>query len=255
MSCAMRFARYAKSRNGRDVSLPAAKPMETGRTGPKTARTTRRSSHRGRSRKKKKAKHPLRKIIIIVVILALAAAGVVYWMNSRHYEDTDDAQVDGHISGISARVAGTVTAVYFEENQFVKAGQVVVDLDPSDYKVAVEQARSQLAQAQAQTQAEQPNVPVTQVTNQTTIANASSDVASAQAAIAASSRIMTQRWRRFAKRKPTARKRRPMWKGTGRWRTKTKCRASSSTRWWPRPRPWRRRWRPVKPARSPHRTG
>lgn len=132
-----------------------------------------------------KAKHPRRKFLILAAALVILAIAVVWWLKSRHYEDTDDAQVDAHISGIAARVAGTVTAVYFDENQLVQAGDVIADLDPRDAKVAVEQARSQLAQAQAQTQAEQPNVPVTEVTNQTNIATASSDVESAQAGVAA----------------------------------------------------------------------
>ena len=134
------------------------------------------------------AKHPRRKFIILGVVVIFAGVALVWWLNARHYEDTDDAQVDGHISGVAARIAGTVTGVYVEEDQFVSAGQVIVDLDPHDYQVAVEQARSQLLQAQSQTQAEQPNVPVTQVTNQTNIATASADVESAQAGIAASQR-------------------------------------------------------------------
>jgi membrane fusion protein, multidrug efflux system len=133
----------------------------------------------------KKTSHPLRNAIIIIVAVLAAAVALIWWLHARHFEDTDDAEVDGHISGIAARVAGTVTGVYFEENQFVQAGQVVADLDPRDYQLALEQARSQLRQAQAQTQAEQPNVPVTQVTNQTNIATTTSEVTSGEAAVAA----------------------------------------------------------------------
>lgn len=132
-----------------------------------------------------KPAHPRRKWIVLGVVLILVVGGAIWWLNSRHFEDTDDAEIDGHISGVAARIAGTVTAVYFEENQTVQPGQVLADLDPRDYKIAVEQARSQLAEAQAQTLAEQPNVPVTEVTNQTNIATASSSVESAQAAVAA----------------------------------------------------------------------
>ena len=147
-----------------------------------------RDEARGESQKEEQPKHPRRKWIILIVVLILAAGALVWWLNARHYEDTDDAQVDGHISGVAARIAGTVTGVYVEEDQFVPAGEVIVDLDPHDYQVAVEQARSQLLQAQAQTQAEQPNVPVTEVTNQTNIATASADVESAQAGVAAAQR-------------------------------------------------------------------
>jgi len=135
-----------------------------------------------------KKPHPLRKWIILAAIIVIAVAGLIFWLNERNYEDTDDAFIDGHISGIAARVAGTITAVYFEEDQSVKAGQDLVDLDPRDYEVALEQARSQLAQAEAQRQATQPNIPVTQVTNQTQIATTSADVASAEAGVTAAER-------------------------------------------------------------------
>jgi membrane fusion protein (multidrug efflux system) len=135
-----------------------------------------------------KKPHTLRNIAIIAVVIVIAISGFLYWRYSNQFEDTDDATVDGHISGISSRIAGTVVGVYFEENQFVKAGQTLADLDPRDYKVALAQARSQLLEAQAQTQAEQPNVPVTQVSNATNISTAGSDIASAEAGVGAAER-------------------------------------------------------------------
>ena len=132
-----------------------------------------------------KQPHRLRKILLIILALVLIAIGIAYWLYSRQFEDTDDAQVDGHINGITARVSGTVTGVYVEENQFVKAGQILVDLDPRDNKVAVAVAQSQLAQAQAESQAERPNVPVTETNTRTAIATAAGDVANAEAAVAA----------------------------------------------------------------------
>ena len=135
-----------------------------------------------------KKPHPLRKVIIIGAILVLAIACLLWWLHARNFESTDDAEVDAHISGLAARIAGTVTGVYAEEDQFVKAGEVLVDLDPRDYKTALDQAQGQLSQALNQTTAEQPNVPVTQVTNQTNIETANSSVAAAGAAVAASER-------------------------------------------------------------------
>ncbi|HLJ47716.1 MAG TPA: HlyD family secretion protein [Bryobacteraceae bacterium] len=135
-----------------------------------------------------KKPHPIRKAIIIIAVAIVAIGGILFWLHSRHFESTDDAYIDGHISGIASRIAGTITAVYLEENQSVKAGEVLVDLDPRDNKVALEQARSQLAQAQEQTQAQQPNVPVTAVTNQTQISTTSSEVSSAEAGLAAAER-------------------------------------------------------------------
>jgi membrane fusion protein, multidrug efflux system len=148
------------------------------------------SVDRGQEEKEQKEKkpHPVRKALIIVGAVIVAVVVLAWWLHSRHFEDTDDAYVDAHISGIAARVAGTVTGVYVEENDSVKAGQTLVDLDPRDYQVAVEQARSQLQQAQEQTEAEQPNVPVTEVTNQTNISTTQAEVLSAQAAVSAAER-------------------------------------------------------------------
>ncbi len=77
--------------------------------------------------------------------------------------DTDDAQVNGHLIQVSARIAGQVAKVYVDENQVVKAGDVIAELDPSDYKVAVENAEAALASAQANAAAANVNVPITTV--------------------------------------------------------------------------------------------
>ena len=138
----------------------------------------------GKQEQEKKP-HPVRKVILIAIAVVLLTGGALFWLNSRHYESTDDAFVDGHTSGIAARVAGTVTNVYVEENEFVKAGQVLVDLDPRDYESALAQARAQLLQADAQTQAELPNVLLTEVTNQTNIATTAAEVVSAEAGVTA----------------------------------------------------------------------
>jgi membrane fusion protein (multidrug efflux system) len=144
--------------------------------------------NRERQTGKPESSHGLRHIIIAVLIVAMLTGGVLYWLNSRHYEDTDDAQVDGHISGIATRVAGTITGVYAMENDPVQVGQLLADLDPRDYQAAVDHARGELARAQAEMRAEQPNVPLTQVTTQTTIATSGTDVSAAEAAVAAAER-------------------------------------------------------------------
>jgi len=133
-------------------------------------------------------RHPVRNTIIAIVAAAVLIGGVLYWLSSRHYEDTDDAQVDGHISGIGTRIAGTITGIYVEENAHVQAGQLLADLDPRDYQAAANEAKAQLARAQAEVLAEQPNIPLTQVTTQTTIATSQTDVAAADAAVGAAER-------------------------------------------------------------------
>jgi len=146
------------------------------------------AEHKEAKDEQQKKPHPLRKVIIVAIVLLLLVGGGLWWLHSRHFEGTDDATVDAHTSGIAARVAGTIVGVYVEENQFVKSGEVVVDLDPRDYKAALAQAQGQLRQALGQAAAEQPNIPVTQVTNATTIATSSSAVTGAQAGVAAAER-------------------------------------------------------------------
>jgi membrane fusion protein (multidrug efflux system) len=92
---------------------------------------------------------PARIALGLVLTAILFVAGYHFWNYLESYEDTDDAQVDGYLDPISSRINGTINAVYVDNNQSVKAGQLLVQLDPSDYQVALEQARAQLAQADA----------------------------------------------------------------------------------------------------------
>jgi len=119
----------------------------------------------------------------VIIVGALA-----FWLYSRGYESTDDAQVDGHLNGITARIDGDVKAVHAEENQSVKAGDVLVELDPRDFQVAVELAQAQLLRAQANERAENPNLPIIRSTSETNVSTSKSEVANAEAALAAAER-------------------------------------------------------------------
>ncbi|HKE29488.1 MAG TPA: HlyD family secretion protein [Bryobacteraceae bacterium] len=121
----------------------------------------------------------------LIVGVILAVGGFLFWRYSQTYESTDDAEVDGHLVGVNSRIQGTVTGVHAEENQTVKAGQLLVEIDPRDYQVAATQGKADLAQAEAGIQAENPNVPITEVTSETTISTTQADVANATAAVAA----------------------------------------------------------------------
>jgi len=127
-------------------------------------------------------------IIFFLVLLIAAGVGIYFWLQSRQFESTDDAQVEAHLNSISARVDGSITRVYVDNNQFVKAGDPLVDLDPRDFQVAIDQARAQLAQARSQVTAQQPNVPITQVESSTNITGAEADVANAVAAVGVAER-------------------------------------------------------------------
>ncbi len=122
-----------------------------------------------------------RRTIVFVVLGVLVVAGFLYWLHSRNFEDTDDAQIDGNITAVSSRVPGTVVAVHVEDNQPVKSGDLLVELDPADLQVALAQAKAAVALAQAQLEAEQPGVPITQTSNRAQVQSAEDEVASAQA--------------------------------------------------------------------------
>jgi membrane fusion protein (multidrug efflux system) len=132
--------------------------------------------------------HPARVLIGGAVLICLAVGASFVWKYLQSYESTDDAQIDGHMNMISTRIPGTVKAVHIRENQPVTAGQLLAEIDPTDYTVAVAQAEANLAQARARVQAAHPAVPITQTTTETTIAAASSEIAGAEAAVAAAER-------------------------------------------------------------------
>jgi len=129
-----------------------------------------------------KPKKSRRGLIIIVVLILLIAGGLFYW-HSTFYEDTDDAQVNGHLIQISTRISGTVIDVKVNENQYVPKGTVIAELDPADYQVAVENAQASLAGAKANAVAAGVNVPITSINTGSTLRSASSDVSSAQASV------------------------------------------------------------------------
>jgi membrane fusion protein, multidrug efflux system len=91
-----------------------------------------------------------RNLILVLLLLVAAAVAVPGWRYLSSYEDTDDAQVDGHIIAVSSRINGTIVGVYVVDTQPVREGQVLADIDPADYVVAIEGARAKLSQAQAQ---------------------------------------------------------------------------------------------------------
>ena len=125
-----------------------------------------------------------RKGIAIVVLVVLAAVAVGLWWRSTFSEDTDDAQINGHLIQISSRIGGQVVKVAVGENQMVKQGDLIAELDPKDYQVAVENAEAALASAQANAAAANVNVPITTVNTGSNLSSAGADVSGAQASMA-----------------------------------------------------------------------
>jgi membrane fusion protein, multidrug efflux system len=129
-----------------------------------------------------------RRGIIIVGIAVVVVVALAIWWHSTFSEDTDDAQVNGHLIQVSARVGGQVLKVDVEENQTVKAGDPIVELDPSDYQVAVENAEAALASAKANAAVASVNVPITTVNTGSNLSSAGHDVSGTQAAVAQAER-------------------------------------------------------------------
>ena len=123
-------------------------------------------------------------IVFLLVIAALALVGW-FWWDSRHWESTDDAEIDGHIYPVNARVSGQVVKVNFDDGQVVRKGDVLVQVDPTDYQVALERAKADYADAQAQALAARYGVPVQSVGSVSQIRSAGADMASALSGVVA----------------------------------------------------------------------
>jgi len=101
-------------------------------------------------------------------LLALAAVAVVaglgWWIYAQQFESTDDAQIDGHLDAISARISGTVIYINpkVENNQSVEAGTLLLELDPNDYQAELDHAKGELATREGEAHSAGVNVPITQ---------------------------------------------------------------------------------------------
>jgi len=124
-----------------------------------------------------------RRGIILVVLVLIVVAAAAFWWRSTFYEDTDDAQVSGHLIQVSARIQGQIRKVYVDENQPVKAGDVIAELDPRDYQVAVENAKAALASAAANASAANVNVPLTAINTGSTLSSASAQLSGSHAQV------------------------------------------------------------------------
>jgi membrane fusion protein, multidrug efflux system len=138
---------------------------------------------------KRPGRHRMR-LIALIVLLPLLIGGYFLWRYLQSYESTDDAQVDGHIHPISARVGGYLKQVLVNDEQIVKAGDPLVVIDTQDYAVAVARSEGDLAEAQASHLGSRTNVPVTSATTTSTLDSAQSNLADTQAALVSAQRQM-----------------------------------------------------------------
>ena len=128
----------------------------------------------------------LGRILIVFALLVLISGGYMFWLHLSRFESTDDAQVDGQVYAISSRVSGHVIDVKVEDEQQVKAGDVLVVLDPKDYEVAVAKARADLADAVATYSSSRSDVPITSVNTKSTLTTANSARLDASAGVSGS---------------------------------------------------------------------
>ena len=135
-----------------------------------------------------KSKNVLGRIVVIIVVLALISGGYLFWLHLSKFESTDDAEVDGQVYAVSSRVSGHVIDVKVEDEQQVKAGDVLLVLDPKDYEVAVAKARADLADAVATYESNRSDVPITSVNTKSTLTTANSARLDASAGVSGSER-------------------------------------------------------------------
>jgi membrane fusion protein (multidrug efflux system) len=119
-------------------------------------------------------------IVLVAIVLA--------WRYFAARETTDDAQIDGHITPIAARVGGTVLTVKVDDNEVVHGGAVLVEIDPRDYRIALQRAEAELADAQAALVAARNGIPITTTTTASQVSVAGANVEQAEAGTRAAAR-------------------------------------------------------------------
>lgn len=125
------------------------------------------------------------RLFFVIVLIGVVVGAIFAWRYFSSYESTDDAEVDGHLMPLSARISGYISKVNVNDNQIVTAGTVLAEIDPKDYQVAVDKAQADLATAIATAQSLNISVPITHVSTTSQVSSSEADVVSAQAGISA----------------------------------------------------------------------
>jgi membrane fusion protein (multidrug efflux system) len=130
-------------------------------------------------------KSPLFKAAVVGGILLAVAVTVAWWIHASAWESTDDAQIDAHIYAISSRISGHVVKVNVDDNYIVKAGDVLVEIDPADYEVTKQRYEAELADAKANAESARTGLPITSATTSSQVESAKADVENNQAGLQA----------------------------------------------------------------------
>src|ERR1700731_3648388 len=163
------------------TQTPSAAPPDQSETRTKPLPATERDFRTRPSR----TSSPGFRIAVVIAVIVLLVVGLFIYRYVTSYESTDDAQVDGHINSISARISGHVIKLNVQDNQYVQAGTVLVEIDPADYQVAYERAKADFEDAQAAAVAAGVTVPITSVNTSSQVSATEADVNSARAGIQA----------------------------------------------------------------------
>ena len=123
--------------------------------------------------------------VLLGALVVLVAGAIVYWRSRVGMESTDDAQIDGRVHAVSARVGGTVVKLLVQDNQYVEAGTVLLEIDPRDYQVAEARAKADLAEAEARLHADTTQVPIVTTTTTSQVSSAQASVEEQKASVAA----------------------------------------------------------------------
>jgi len=130
-------------------------------------------------------RNPRFRMFLIVGVVVLLVAGFFLWRYFNSYESTDDAQIDGHLNPVSARITGHVERLLVDDNQYVQAGQQLVQIDPRDYQVLVARAKADYDDAVASARAAGVNIPITSTSASSQLSSAAAELEAARAALLA----------------------------------------------------------------------
>jgi membrane fusion protein, multidrug efflux system len=125
------------------------------------------------------------RIALVIAVVVLLVVGLFIYRYVTSYESTDDAQVDGHVNSISARISGHVVKLNVQDNQFVHGGTVLVEIDPTDYQVALDRAKADFEDARALAIAAGVDVPIASVSTTSQLSSAQAEADSTRAGIQA----------------------------------------------------------------------
>ena len=141
---------HTELRHGRQVALRRGPTIEPDTDGDQFKDQTAHKPPPGPRGRGVLRRGPIRIVAVVLLVALVAALGVPLWHYLESYQSTDNAQIDGHIDLVSSRIDGTVLRVYAENNETVRVGELLVEIDPRDYEIAVKNMRANLAQAEAQ---------------------------------------------------------------------------------------------------------